>query len=24
MVMWNTALVGSDDILSGDVTFEIA
>jgi methionine-rich copper-binding protein CopC len=24
MVMWNTALVGSDDILSGDLTFEIA
>jgi methionine-rich copper-binding protein CopC len=24
MVMWNTALVGSDDILFGDVTFEIA
>jgi copper resistance protein C len=24
MVMWNTALLGSDDILSGDITFEIA
>lgn len=24
MVMWNTALVGSDDVLFGDVTFEIA
>ncbi len=24
MVMWNTALVGSDDYITGDVTFEIA
>lgn len=24
MVMWNTALVGSDELLFGDVTFEIA
>jgi methionine-rich copper-binding protein CopC len=24
MVMWNTALVGSDDFLTGDITFEIA
>jgi methionine-rich copper-binding protein CopC len=24
MVMWNTALVGSDDYLTGDMTFQIA
>ena len=24
MVMWNTALVGSDDYITGDVTFDIA